>query len=67
VEYYALRYDGILVHKDFTSKFDLKELSAYVREKMKITCSFAAKFQEIDKDALEYKTLIKNLSKKWNS
>jgi P4 family phage/plasmid primase-like protien len=58
VEYSALRHDGILVHKDFMSKFDLKELSAYVREKTKIKCSFAAKLQEIDKDALEYKTLI---------
>jgi hypothetical protein len=36
VEYPALRHDVVLVHKDFMSKFDLKDLSAHDRENAKI-------------------------------
>ena len=63
VEYSALIHDGILAHKDFMSKFDLKDLSAHVREETKTQCSIAAKLQEIDKDALGYKTLIETWRK----
>jgi len=59
VVYSAFIHDGVLVHKDFVSKIDVKDLSAHVREKTKIIkCSFAAKLQEIDEEAIEYKTLI---------
>ena len=41
------------------SKIDLKDFSAHVREKTKIKCTLASKLQEIDKEAIEYQTLIK--------
>ena len=58
VVYSALIHDGVLVHKDFTSKIDINDLSAHVCEENKIKCSFADKLQKIDKEAIEYKTLI---------
>ncbi len=66
VEYFGVRHDGVLVYKDFVIKIDLKELSAHVREKNKINSSFAAKLQEIDQEAIEYKPLSKKQLKKWN-
>ena len=42
------------------SKFDLKEHSAHVRKKTEIRCSFAAKLQDIDQEATEYKALIES-------
>ncbi len=55
-EYSALRHDGILVHRDFMNIFDLKDLSAHVREKIKEKNSVAAKLKKIDQEAKEYKT-----------